>query len=353
MTDHTVTGPWDPDDPALQSYSSADPGRQDPFVPPKRRTAWTADQLMAEVFPEPRWAIPGLVCEGLTIVVGSPKAGKSWALLGIAAAVACGGKVFGKIPVKEGDVLYLALEDNGPRLQRRLKQVLDGASASHRLTIATECPPLDQGGAELIENWISRNPDARLVIIDVFAKIRPIPRPGTNAYEADYAAIGKVKRIADEHGVAVVAIHHTRKAAADDFLAEVSGTNGIAGAADATIAIKRPRNKAEAVLSITGRDVEEAEHDMHFDAVTGKWTMRDKAPSNPGPPNNTEIVTAWLKEHPDSGHKEIAEGTGIPLNTVKSVFVRDKGEFFVKTGHGKYRVVEHGDEAEHIWSDSL
>jgi RecA-family ATPase len=74
-----------------------------------------------------------------------------------------------------------------------------------------------------------------MVVVDVFAKVRGRPVVGVSAYDADYAAIGYAKRLADEHAVAVVLVHHMRKAAADDFLAEVSGTNGLAGAADATL----------------------------------------------------------------------------------------------------------------------
>src|SRR4051794_35919991 len=88
------------------------------------RTAWTASELMAMNFPEPRWAIPGLVAEGVTLLAGAPKVGKSWLALNTSPAVAAGGKALGKVDVESGDVLYLALEDNPRRLRSRLEKVL-------------------------------------------------------------------------------------------------------------------------------------------------------------------------------------------------------------------------------------
>ena len=114
-----------------------------------------------------------------------------------------------------------------------------------------------------------------MVVVDVFAKVRGRPLAGMSAYDADYAAIGYAKRLADEHAVAVVLVHHVRKAGADDFLAEVSGTNGLAGAADATLVLKRPRGEADGILYITGRDVDEAEHALRFAPETGTWALLD------------------------------------------------------------------------------
>jgi hypothetical protein len=66
-------------------------------------------------------------------------------------------------------------------------------------------------------------------------------------------------------------LHHDRKAAAEDFVESVSGTNGLAGAADTIIVISRPRTESQGLLKVTGRDVVEAEY-----AVTtkdGNWLL--------------------------------------------------------------------------------
>jgi hypothetical protein len=58
---------------------------------------FTADDLMTATFPEPRWAVQGLVAEGLNLLVGSPKFGKSCVCLGLGVARASGGRALSKV----------------------------------------------------------------------------------------------------------------------------------------------------------------------------------------------------------------------------------------------------------------
>src|SRR4051812_16264722 len=96
--------------PPLHLYSvPRAPDPEQPPPPPRPRTAWTADQLMATEFPEPKWAVPGLLSEGVNLLAGPPKVGKSWMSLGLGLAVASGSRAFDSMPVDGGPVLYLAL----------------------------------------------------------------------------------------------------------------------------------------------------------------------------------------------------------------------------------------------------
>ena len=112
---------------------------------------FTAADLMREELPPVRWAVPGILPEGLSLLAGKPKLGKSWLALGLAVAKASGGLALGKIPVDRGGVLYLALEDNRRRLQNRLRKVLGGDAAPEGLHIATEWARVDEGGADALE----------------------------------------------------------------------------------------------------------------------------------------------------------------------------------------------------------
>ena len=261
----------------------SDQSDQSPPAARSRRTSWTADELMRTTFPPTRWAVSGLVSEGVNLLVGAPKLGKSWLALGIGVAVASGGRALGRIDVEAGDVLYLALEDTGRRLQSRLSAVLGDDPAPARLNLATECAALTDGGASRIGLWLDEHPDARLVIVDVFTKIRGTTAGNEGRYESDYRAMSALKDLADEAGVAFLVVHHTRKAEATDFIDAVSGTQGLAGAADAILVLARSRGTAQAVLNITGRDVEEAEHALDFDAHTGTWSLLD------GPASDYEL----------------------------------------------------------------
>ncbi|MEQ4206301.1 AAA family ATPase [Actinopolymorpha sp. B9G3] len=294
-------------------------GRGEASKPDGRlRTHWTADELMAMEFVPPVWAVPGIICEGVSLLCGPPKVGKSWASLGLGLSVAAGGQAFHAIPVQGGPVLYLALEDTPRRLQSRMGKILGDRSAPSTLTLATACPLIGQGGDDAIAGWLDRNRGARMVIIDVFAKIRGAAPPGASAYEADYAAVGAIKRLADNYAVPFVLVHHVRKAGSDDFLAEVSGTNGVAGAADATLVLKRGRGQADGVLYVTGRDVDEAEYALSFNAASGAWMLLDGPADEHQTTDTRAAILRYLRANTGSGPRAIAQGTGLGEPNVKA-----------------------------------
>jgi hypothetical protein len=277
---------------------------------------------MATRFPEPRWAVPGILAEGVSLFAGPPKVGKSWLSLGVALAVASGAQALDAIPTQRGPVLYLALEDTPRRLQSRMRKILAGQPAPSGLTLATSCPTLPEGGQEAIARWLARNPDARMVVIDVFAKMRGAPPTGRSAYDADYHAMSQVKRLADTYGVAIVLVHHVRKMGSDDFLNEVSGTNGLAGAADATLVLKRPRGQADGILHVTGRDVDEADYALSFQPAAGTWHLLDGPPEDHTLPDTRAAILRHVRHHPDSTPKQIAQAIGLSHDNVKKTCQR-------------------------------
>lgn len=283
---------------------------------PERRSSWTAAELMAMEFPEPRWAVPGLIAEGVTVLAGAPKVGKSWLSLGLGLSVASGGHALGRIEVSPGPVLYLALEDTPRRLQTRMMAMLGRSPAPDTLTLATQCPALPDGGDDHIARWIDRNPGARLVVIDVFTKVRGQSQSGSQ-YEADYAAVGRAKTLADNHGIACVLVHHVRKAGAEDFLESVSGTNGLAGAADAILVLKRARGQADAVLHVTGRDVNEHEYALAFEPNTGTWRMLEGPVGDHTLPDTRAAILRHVRDNAGRKPKDIADAISADYELVK------------------------------------
>ncbi|MFB6777749.1 AAA family ATPase [Streptomyces sp. NPDC056352] len=327
--------------PPLHLYSVPSGPQPAPTAPPVRerpRTAWTADQLMAAEFPEPKWAVPGILAEGVSLLAGPPKVGKSWLSLGLGLSVAAGGHAFDSVPVKGGPVLYLALEDTPRRLQGRMGKLLGGQKAPAGLTLVTECPPFPQGGSEAIAGWLDRNPDARMVVIDVFAKMRGQAPQGVSAYDADYVAVGYAKRIADHYGIAVVLVHHVRKMASEDFLTEVSGTNGIAGAADATLVLKRARGQADGILHVTGRDVNEAEYALQFQEASGAWHLLDGPASDHTIGDTRAAILRHVRANPGAKPKDIADVLPqVDTDTVRRTCSRMAADGqLTKDGSGRY-----------------
>jgi RecA-family ATPase len=91
--------------------------------------------------------VKGYLVEGATILAGRPKIGKSWLALDWSVAVARGGFCFGDVRCKEGDVLYIALEDNKRRLKSRLAKILGLIGEwPEKLEYATEWPRANEGG---------------------------------------------------------------------------------------------------------------------------------------------------------------------------------------------------------------
>jgi AAA domain/Winged helix-turn-helix transcription repressor, HrcA DNA-binding len=236
-----------------------------------------AAELMRREFQEPKFAVQGIIPEGLTLFAGKPKLGKSWFVLGVAVAVASGGRAFGKIPVEQGTVLYLALEDSHRRLQSRLEQVLGDASAPPELEFKTELARLDDGGIFEIRDWIEAHPKARLVIIDTLARVKPRASKNAQLYDADSDAVKPLHRLALERGLAILIVHHTRKAGADDVFDTISSSTGLTGIVDAMIVLQRARGEATAKLDVTGRDIDEQNLAMSFDPVSACWTIQGDA----------------------------------------------------------------------------
>lgn len=301
--------------------------------------AWTAAELMRQDFPAPRWAVDGLVPEGVMFLAGAPKTGKSWLALAIAVAVASGRDVLGRLPTDQGSVLYLALEDTARRLQKRLGKILGSDAAPKKLTLATQCPPLAAGGLDLIRQWLIDHTDARLVIIDVFAKFRgPVSSSGS-AYAADYTSVTAIKRLADEYSVAILLIHHMRKMADDDYLNELSGTLGLSGAADTVAGLKRERGDLDATLSITGRDVEENKYAMKFDAASCTWKIIGTADDYQLAETRRAILD-YLKGNDGSTPKQIATGANLDHELVKKTVARmyADGQLHKDAKRGRYYI---------------
>jgi hypothetical protein len=102
-------------------------------------------------------------------------------------------------------------------------------------------------------------------------RFRPARPKNADLYEHDYSTMKVLHELAHELDVAIVVVHHNRKAADADWLNEISGSQGIAAAADTIITISRERGGADAILKASGRDLEEVELAMSFDVNTGCW----------------------------------------------------------------------------------
>ena len=311
----------------------------------------TAADLDAMTFPALVEHVPHLITEGFGILAGSPKAGKSWLAPGIALACAHGGIALGGIPLKEPRaVLLLALEDGPRRLQTRMRRLNADQPLPRRLDILTEIAP----GTVIatISEWLDRHRDDDAkpsVILGTLGKARPQRRPGDDPYIADYQLGSRIKATVDAvPGAALVAVHHTRKTGAEDWLDTVSGTQGIAGSADYILVLRRKRKSDEGTLAVTGRDVAENEYAVNTD--NGIWsldgmdildaaaTVTTRAERQQNRPENRSLdIMKFVASRPITTPADVANHLNIDAKMAGTLLARlDESGHITKTERGEF-----------------
>lgn len=247
----------------------------EPSAEPQRANAGiTGTDLLAVRFPELKFLLPDILPdEGAFLFSGKPKLGKSWWALALALAREQGGKFLGR-DVPKGKVVYLGLEDSPRRMQSRILTLQPDAKSLHGIRFFhsdDKVPRIGSGFERFMEPHLD---GVSLIVIDIFQKIRPLSRSG-NVYADDYAAMGALQEFATKFHLCVLALHHTRKEASEDVHDSISGSGGLAGAADGSIILSRKRGDSTAILSTTGRDMPESEHGLSF--KDGVWSYSGTA----------------------------------------------------------------------------
>ena len=216
-----------------------------------------AEELSELPFPPPAFIVKDLIPHGLSVLAGASKTGKSWLVLWLAMRVSQGIPVWER-PTRQCEVLYLCLEDTFPRIQRRMYRLNE--EPVPELRFAVMCDKLHGGLEEQTTEQLRSHPLTGLIIIDTLQKIRdPHDAESGNMYACDYDAMVSLKRIADEHDIGILLVHHIRKTKdSEDPFNEILGSNGVMGGLDTVLLLKREYRGAEGgTLRVTGRDVED------------------------------------------------------------------------------------------------
>ena len=231
--------------------------------------------LMSQPLRPPDFVVDSLLSQGLHILAGSPKVGKSWLVLWLAVMVAKGEPVW-DMATRQGHTLYLCLEDSVLRIQNRLFEITEDAPES--VHFCTECAPIGQGLEEQIETFSMEHPGTVLVIIDTLQMVRPIHDA---TYANDYRDMSMLKRLADRLGLAILLIHHLRKEKAEDVFHRISGTTAISGAVDSNFTlVEKRRGSGRAKLTCIGRDIEYRELELERNA-DNVWELLSDSRTQP------------------------------------------------------------------------
>ena len=273
------------------------------------------ETLMSKEHTPRPFCIKGLLPQGVCLLAGNPKSGKSWLVLDWSLCISKGIPVWGMETV-QGTVLYLCLEDTEDRLRERLSLMTDEVPKS--ICFVTESGTLADTLEEQIHFFMREHPDTVLIVIDTFQLIRE--NTGEPNYAGDYQEIQKLKRIADQYRITILLVHHLRKQGDTDPFNRLSGTTGITGAADNLFILDRKdRRQSDAQLICTGRDIGDRVVHMRFSRECYVWTMISDSAETPEVilPAELNALVRYIKEveHFLGGNQElcqrIMESTGV------------------------------------------
>lgn len=229
----------------------------------------TMEELYDTVYPPKVPIVDGLIYNGTYLFVGAPKVGKSFFMAQLGYHVSRGIPLW-DYPVNQGTVLYLALEDDYGRLQKRLSRMF-GMESTSNFYFATRSKSLNEGLEEQLTQFVKEHKDPRLIIIDTLQKVREVGGDKFS-YASDYDIVTKLKQFSDTHGICLLVVHHTRKMESADSFDMISGTNGLLGAADGAFVMqKEKRTENKAVLEVAGRDQQDQRLLLNFNRELCLW----------------------------------------------------------------------------------
>ena len=229
-----------------------------------------ADTLLGIPYEPLSFIVEDLLPQGLHLLAGAPKIGKSWPALWLCLRVAQGEPLWNFV-TKSCEVLYLCLEDSFQRIQSRLFDLTEVAPPTLHFAVMSE--QLHSGLVEQMEQFLREHPATGLVVIDTLQRIRAAGNE-PNPYASDYRDIGVLKALADRHCIAILLIHHLRKLNDDDPMNMISGTTGLSGATDSNFVLRRSKRRENtATLYCTGRDIPYRELSLEFDSESHIWNL--------------------------------------------------------------------------------
>lgn len=279
--------------------------------------------LLAKQFPPVKWVVQDLLPAGVTLFAAAPKVGKSWLAMDVAVCVAAGVPTLGGKQTTRGWVLYLGLEDNERRLQKRFAAVMTARGVTpDAIDYATAWDRIGLGGTAYIEDWLKKHEGAALVVVDTLARIKPDLKANKDRYAQEYAAMSELKALSDRYPVSILVITHTRKQAGDDPMDSISGSNGQSGGVDNTWIMKKARGEQQAALFVIGRDIEaEVNYGLQWDPDRCVWSIEGTAAEVLARSGQQEVLTAFRNSSAPMSVQDVASTVGKERSSIQRALI--------------------------------
>lgn len=289
------------------------------------------ETLIEMNLPRTKFVIKDLLSQGLAILGGSPKVGKSWLVLDWCVRIAKGESIW-SFTTGKGTTLYVSLEDTTVRLQERLRSITDEAPNVHFATFGFK---IGEGLEQQIKNFVEDYPDTVLIVIDTFQMVRNAGKEVN--YASDYNEIEIIKKLAEELKISILLVHHLRKQGDSDPFNMLLGTNGLAGGVDTMFVLdKSKRCSNQATLYCSGRDIEDRELELRFDKEECIWRLVSDSNENPEmllPDVITQLIEFMKEKVSFSGSNtdftdlfNLFSGKNIDAKSLKRKMNRYRGE---------------------------
>lgn len=298
----------------------------------------TGTQLLAAHIPTPLSLFSGLMHEGMLILGGKSKRGKSWLMFDLAIAAALGGDALQHFPSAGATpVLYLALEDGRARLQSRMKLIRPGVTTLDRLHIRYSFPPLLEGGVELLHREIERE-GYGLVVIDVLAKLESQGKNGAKNYNETYEMFAPLQALRHKHAFCLAMLTHLRKSEAEDCFDTIMGSAAYQGAQDVLWVLERKPRDDFAFLNIRDKDADDKKIALRF--VDGHWEYIGEGEEYEITRDQRRIIQILQEERRVMTIQEVMKALDAPEarhGYFRKLFVQmNKEDLIHRTQHGKY-----------------
>jgi hypothetical protein len=203
---------------------------------------------------EQRWLVRSLCASGVGIIGGIPKSYKTWVATELAYAVATGRKAIGCFDVVEtGPVLLFFAEDDLPSMRARFADIAHarGGDLDAAPVHFIDAPVLFLDDPRQLRS-LRAAIDAlkpRLLILDPF--VRLVRRSDENSAQEVSAILGSLREIQRTFDVAIVLVHHMRKASSAHVSQQLRGSGDFSAWADSAIYITR--NGEDRLLTVEHR----------------------------------------------------------------------------------------------------